>query len=481
MAQRRSEMKQTWVALPTGAGLITLLGCLGNVVAETHEVSLAGKEGPIALSRLERILDGFAEREVVLVADACDAIESDACQNATQRSLAHRLKTANATAVYDIVTSPNALGHVVDLYVMVRLQYLVWIQEGQALRIFGEKGKEHASGALETASRDMSRIADLAMKPERRAMLDQKIADWRRQSPEARFVSMVRFGNLPDPSGKSPLEALNSLFDVLNPLDETSQTLEDAKRMAERVFYFSKRLPQLATWQAETALDETVANPEISRLLEGVSRTSMSIDRITKVLETVPQTVAGERKEILAAWDAREGKVNSAVKEVGRTVAETKDLAVKVAEAERAGQDLVVQANELAKSVGEVLREVAKMTESAKTSPSPAPTRPFNLSEYSAAAGEFTKLIREINTTLQEGRALLDSPAWVRRQEEVNRLTQQAVGHAGERGKEWVDHLMLRVVEAMLAFFALLLLYRITAVRLVRPRRGPVRQLDLSG
>src|SRR5579863_2383673 len=99
MSQLRPWILVIACTLPLG-------GCLSNVIGEGGEPSLQGKSGSITLSKLDRMLDGFADREVVIVADACDAIERDSCTNAAQRSLAHRLKTMNATAIYDVVTSP---------------------------------------------------------------------------------------------------------------------------------------------------------------------------------------------------------------------------------------------------------------------------------------------------------------------------------------------------------------------------------------
>jgi hypothetical protein len=425
----------------------------------------------MTLSSLGRIIDSFADRMVVLVAGACDAIERDSCKNAADRSLAHHLKTMNATAVYDIVSEPNPLAHLADLYILVHLQYLVWVKEGQARRFFGEKGMEHASAALEEARREVSRIADLAMKPEARASLDEKIKEWRRSNPDLRFVSMIRLGSLPDPAGRSPLEILGSLFEVLNPLDESTQKAENAKAVAERMFHYVKRLPPLVLWQTQTAVDEMLATPEVEGLLASVNETSGSLDRISKGVERLPETVARERTEILAAWDARERQLNSTAKELRATVTEAKELTGKATEAARAGTDLAAQADDLAVSVRDLVKEIEKLGGSSKPAAPGETPKPFDIAEYAAAAGDFTKLARELSVALRESRELLDSPGWIKREEEVSRLAQNTIGHAGERGKDWVDHLIVRVLELMVAFFILLALYRVLCLR-VLPRRG---------
>ena len=436
-------------------GGFALSGCLGNLMGNGGEPVLAGKTGSITISHLDRLLESFADREVALLATAADAIARDCCKTTAERSLARRMKSMNAMAVYDIVTTPNPLTHLVDLYVLINLQHLVWIEEDQALRIFGEKGKEHASAALGRAKEEMSRLADQAMKDEHRAALDQKIRQWRRENPQVRFVAMIRFENLTEVAGQSALETIGSFFDILNPLDDAAQQVEDARMMAERVFFFGKRFPQLMSWQSETALDELLAGPEVSRLLEGAGQTAASIDRVSKAIETVPAAVAAERQEMLAAWDAREAKLDSSVREIRGTFAE--------------GKEFAAAATELSKSVALVLREVEKLGEPSRNPAPGPPGKPFDIAEYSAAAAEMSKLARELRTTLEAGQSLVDSPAWQKRQEDLHRASDDAAENAERHGNAWVDHLSIRAAEILFLFFALLLLTRWMTRRLQKP------------
>jgi len=160
------------------------------------------------------------------------------------------------------------------------------------------------------------------------------------------------------------------------------------------------------------------------------------------------------------------------VKEVHATVSEAKELAGKVTETLRAGTDFSSQTNDLVASFLEFVKEIEK---SSGTPKAPVPPeergRPFDIAEWTAAAGEFTKLARELTAALREGHSLLDSPMWMKRQQEVNRLAQEAVGQAGQRGKEWADHVIVRVLGVIVAFFILLLLYRAVSHRVV-PRPG---------
>ncbi|HXX95394.1 MAG TPA: hypothetical protein VEN81_17360, partial [Planctomycetota bacterium] len=432
----------TRVALLAGAfGTLGLLGCIGNLVGGTPEPTLEGAHSRIAVSKLERYLDNFADRDVTLVSDACDLIKREVTTPEARRLL-DQLKVQNATAVYDIVTSPNTLGHLLDLYVMVQLQHLVWITEGQARKLFGDRGHEHAALALGAARQEISNLADLAMKTDRREKVDQKILDWRRNNPEVQFVSMIRFGSLPEASGKSILEAIPSFFDILNPLDDAARSVEDTKKMAERVFFLSKRMPQLLNWQTESLLDGLLSKHEVSQVIEGVQSVSGSVDRVSRTLERVPEQVATERKEILAAWDARE-------KDVRSTVTETRELASRVTEALKSGKDLAVELEAVARSVGETLKIVERLKESDRGAPAGPPGKPFDLTEVTLAAAEMSKTVRELNGLVHETQSLLESPGWTRREADVNRVTTDTLDRASRHGRDWVDHVTWRVVQLL--------------------------------
>jgi hypothetical protein len=398
------------------------------------------------LSKLERIIYNFADRDVTLISDACEAIKRETATPEEQRRAQH-FKLANGTAVYDIVTSPNALGHLVDLYVMVHLQKLVLIDEGSGARLFGEKGAARLSTALEQVRSEINHLAELSMKSKRRAQLDKMIQDWRLHNPDVEFVSGIRFGNLPELSGKSILEIIPSFFDVLNPLDDTSRSVEETRQVAERAFYFSKRLPKLLDWQTESALDDILAKPDVHQVLKDVTQTSGSIDRVSKILERVPDLVATERKEFLAAWDARQKEAVSTLKEIRATLTEGKEFAAQV---RGAGQALE-----------QTFDALHRVVEPAREGPPAEPSKPFDITEYTTAATEIAKMARAANSLVNDGESLLTSPAWAQRQEDVSRVASEALGRAERGTRRTADHLALRMVQVLVTFFGLLLLYRI--------------------
>ena len=407
---------------------------------------LAGDKESISLTKLERIIFNFADRDVTLISDACEAIKRETA-TAEERRRAQHFKLANGTAVYDIVTSPNSLAHLVDLYVMIHLQHLVLVDEGNAGRLFGEKGGARLIAALEQVRGEIDQLARLAMKSKRKAQLDKMIQDWRQRNPQVEFVSGIRFGNLPELSGKSILEVIPSFFDVINPMDDTSRSVEETKQLAERAFYFSKRLPKLLNWQTDAALEDLLAKPDLHQVLQDVTQTSGSIDRVSKVIERVPELVAGERKAFLEAWDARRGEAVSTLKEIRATLAEGKEFAAQV----RGASQAIEQAGVRSRAEG---------------------SKPFDIAEYTTAAVEIATMARDANALVSDSHSLLASPAWTKRQEDVSRLANEILGRAELGSRRTVNHLALRMGQVLCVFFVLLALYRVIVRQIERNREG---------
>ena len=439
MRKRASTLLMILCCLP-------LAGCITRLLGGGGEPMLAGDKESISLTKLERIIFNFADRDVTLISDACEAIKRETA-TAEERRRAQHFKLANGTAVYDIVTSPNSLGHLVDLYVMIQLQHLVLVDERNAHRLFGERGAPRLITALDQVRSEIDHLAGLAMKSKRKAHLDKMIRDWRQSNPKVEFVSGIRFGNLPELSGKTILEVIPSFFDVINPMGDTSDSVEATRQLAERAFYFSKRLPRLLHWQTDSALEDMLAKPDLHQALKDVTQTSGSIDRVSKVIERVPDLIAAERKEFLAAWDAREGKAVSTLKEFRATLAEGKELAAQV---RGAGQAFELTFDALNRVVGPA-RERSRAEDS----------KPFDIAEYTTAAAEIAKMARDANSLVTDGHSLLASPAWTKRQEDVSRLANETLGRAELGTRRAVNHLALRMVQVLIVFFALLVFYRV--------------------
>jgi hypothetical protein len=238
-------------------------GCISRWFA--GEPTVKGAKGKIAVSALEPLVDGFAERQVTLIADACEAIKRETTIPG-ERRMAHRIKLYNATAVYDVVTMPDPLARLSNLYLLVELEYLVWVEEGVAVKRLGERGRTRMVPALKEARSEMSMLADLAMKPEQKRKFNELIREWRAKNPDVEFIAGIRFGALLESSGKTILQSATSVFDIIDPVAGTSESVEGARLVADRAFFYSKRLLKLADWQVEAGLENVLALPDVQAI-----------------------------------------------------------------------------------------------------------------------------------------------------------------------------------------------------------------------
>ena len=78
------------------------------------------------LREIDQATKGFADRYVTYLVDSCDKVEKDN-PDPEARKQALRLKLFTSNSVYSIASSPNPLGQLLDLCVVVTLQKINWV------------------------------------------------------------------------------------------------------------------------------------------------------------------------------------------------------------------------------------------------------------------------------------------------------------------------------------------------------------------
>jgi hypothetical protein len=96
---------------------------------------------------------------------------------------------------------------------------------------------------------------------------------------------------------------------LLEPLDRVTDVAEDTRLSVERTFFWAKRVPLFATWQADALMYDVIATREVGAALDNVNsfaRTADALperfDRIIQQVEKV-QSRAGSVVE-MAFWRA---------------------------------------------------------------------------------------------------------------------------------------------------------------------------------
>ena len=405
---------------------LLLSGCLSlgtggeDVGQRTAEGGSAGVT--ITVDELDQITKSFADRYVLLLANACDEIKREAA-SPEQRRDAHRLKLAGATAAYDVATGPEPVMQLVDLAVIVGLQKLVWVDEGQAVRLFGAELGAGLSEALVTADQEIWGLCALAMQPEQIQILKAAIQTWRRSNPGLEWITNIRFDVVAGGEGAPLIDGIVGTLSA--PSGAITDSVGQARLFGQRTFYYFKRLPILMDWQIEAALGHVLAIPEAGEVIQ----------RLASLLEAAAALMA--RLDALAAPSdgSGGGEVDPKLREIHLLLAE--------------GKDLVLAARETAGAFAALLQD-------RPTSQPDAGAAPFDINAYTAAGAQFAQTLREATALLNEARSLAESESAVR---QVEDLVNAAARGVADQQRDTIDHIAWRAAQVITLTIVLLALY----------------------
>jgi hypothetical protein len=199
--------------------------------------------------------------------------------------------------------------------------------------------------------------------------------------------------------------------------------------LAERGLYLSKRLPQLARWQAEALLNTVMLHPEIRKINE-------TAIRVASVLESLPGRIAEERAAIMKRMEDREKAIGAIAQDVRTAAGDFKETVKEIHSLLQESEGVLNAADSL---VGKIAPADGAV-EPAKDS------HPFDIREYATA-------IRDL-------RALLESPAWTSRLSDLNQTAQSRVTHAGAEVRGLLHTLFWLAAVLIVLAFGLAVAYR---------------------
>jgi len=436
----------------TAPGVAVLLalataGCLSTETGRTADAPLAAGSGLREDTRmtqvvLDQLCMAFGERYVSAIGNACNQVEA-ASKELEPKAKAHNLKLRVASSVYDILTGPNPFAKLMDLILLVELEYRVRLTDKVAVKEFGPEAATPLLAALSKGREDVWAMADKVLKPEERKTLETMIDDWRAKNPSDEAIAFVRFNEFSEYRGKSILDNVPLGSGLLAPVSEATRQLEETRMMAERGMFMAKRFPLLIRWHAESLLYGAFRNPEVRKLAD-------SAERAVAVAEAVPAKGAEERAIILKTLDEREKTVGGIVKDVRASVADVREIA--------RDTHALLQETEGVLKAADIL--VGKLAPPRSPKDVPKESRPFDIREY-------TDTIREGLTALREMRGLLESSAWTLRITEVNEAAQGRITQSSGEVKTLADVIFWRAAALIGLVFVLGVAYRFIVRRSV--------------
>ncbi len=422
-------------ALAGGLATLALCGCstikhLLHMDRGTQAATQRAQQLLVLQFRVMRFADGYVGAIIEPLQHFREAANSP-----QERLMAQNWQVSQATAAYTIATGPSAVVNVLDMVVLATLSRMV-IDDNWITERFGERATplREAYRRLEAQAQD---LAKEAITPDQFAQLQRVIDEWRVQNPHIRAVSYVHFSDFAKSIGhpnRSEVESSTGLFhlfgiDPLSGLDPAVRELAQTREFGERAIYWAQRLPNLVDMQAELVADQFATTPDTKRVLAGIDKSAQAAEAVGRLADKLPGVLAQER----------EAAIRQFMDAITVESARTRQLIIELRGTLQAG---TATSNSLTTTIRAFDQLVAQFQKPKPAGePAAPPGRPFDITEYTAAAAQITRAANELQQLIagiEQG-----TPALA-----------QSAGRAAATLQDVVDHAYWRIVELI----ALLLL-----------------------
>lgn len=467
-------------ALRLGASLACLVACgcwfssAGPPKEPVREIVPADGGRLVTSTELDELTRAFADRYAGLLYSACEELTKDN-PDLEQRREAQRLLVDCSSNIYDIASNADSFTRLLDLLVVTNLTSQVWVDDGRAATVFRDRAQPLVD-AMQHARKETEALAARVLTAEQLAVMQSLLADWRSDNPEMIRASFVRFSNFAVGRGRSAVSEVLATRGFFAGVEQAGRAVDEVRLLGERAFYMLKRQPTLLRWQIAAARDELLATPAVTSAVA-------DLHRLADEVAQLPTRIAAEREAVLAAVDSRIAEVDAAVARVGTTAGELRSLVESLEPALRALDRLLVTSDA-------VLARYDAFCRFAVDNHLP----PFDVREYTEAAQQVATASRDLNALVQATDALLGSPQWRARVEDLSRSADGRIENAAAESRLLVEDLFRRIYFALGGLFVVLVCYRLVSVLITRtlltqnggrtrppPGREPGSQPDPGG
>lgn len=379
------------------------------------------------------------------------------------RSEALGWKLSLGASAIGIASSPNPTANLVDFVGLTTLMRIMleehWVKTARGPAF------QPLLDASRTLEANVWKLAEGILKPAQQQELRDAIRRWREENPNAPDTFLARPGELVVVirQAREKAQTTGSVFSVvgLDPtagLDPAVREVTRTRLFAERALFTAQRMPLLLRWQVELQADQLLRGPEVTTALANAARLAEGADRLSRAAESasetaaqLPDRIADERKAVLAALEAQEGRL--------------RDLAVEIARTLAAGERMSASLNTTITAFDALMKRFGvgePATNAARDTNSP----PFNILDYARTAEQIATMAKELDGLLQNAGGTLGSPALNQSLRELGAIAEGAKGDA----KSILNHAFLLGAGLVLLTFACALAYRRLTPRGARER-----------
>jgi hypothetical protein len=452
-----------------GLVVLALTGCtqydaFASRNAPATERVAAGRAnpgGPLTIAELDELTNVFADNYVARVATACDQVIEGAKESGDIADASY-LKVVTATSTYDIVSEPDPLSQLLDLLTLVTVQYRVWVEEGEARTLF-EDGATPIIEAMDAGQSEALALAARVLKPEQITEVQDQVRSWRKKNADLRFVAMIRFEQAAGQRARSLENQVRSGGGLMAPVENAVDSLERARRLAERSFYVGKRLPMLIGWQFDHVVSRALLRKEVTGGLQSLERTSTLSESIPNELREIRNLIQTEPRKIIDELASRQEAADKTLATLGDTITAGAKL-VDAAQATATAADRTITSAEkasaeLRETLAAADRLLARLESAGLSGPSAR-----RLEDYTAAAEKVGAMAKEINQAIKSGDELLASAAWERRLGDINAAARERLLQTTGAAEAVTDRAFWRILFAIGALLVAGMAYKTFAV-----------------
>jgi hypothetical protein len=372
-------------ALAAGVAAFSLCAC--STIRQTLHIQDQSNKRSEQLQILQLRSMRFADEYVGSIIQPIRYFQA-ATDDAANRLAAQNWLLSQATAAYTIASGPSPVVNAVDMVVLATLSRMV-IDDAWSSERFGERAASlrDTYHRLEPLALE---LAQEALPADQVAELRLIIAKWRVQNPHVTAISFVHFRDVAASITQSAVgsgsgSGIFSLLglDPLSGLDPAVREIARTRELAERTIYYAQRVPNLLDMQVERLTYEFATTPEMKRLFANADGISNAASTTGRVIGELPALLSRER----------EAAIRQFMDAVTAETSHTRELTADLKAALEAG---TVASDSLTVSIRAFDQLMARFDKAPPIGAPQTPGRPFNITEYTAAAGEIARAAKEL-------------------------------------------------------------------------------------
>jgi hypothetical protein len=369
---------------------------------------------------------------------------------------AHRVNTSEArlqalnwklslgSSALGIATGPNPTANMLDFVALTTLLHASLEEQApKAVPPGALDGWLETSTVLKT---NAWKLAERTLTTEQQAQLVIAIDRWRSENPTnisfltrpQEVTALIRQAG--EKEGRS-----GGLFswvglDPMSGLDPAVREVTRTRLFAERALFAAQRMPVLLRWQIELMSDQLLRQQQLTNTVQSVDRISRAAESISQTAALLPDRIADERKAVLDALNAQEGKLRDLTSQVGQTLSDGEKMSTSL-------NTTLITFDALMKRFGVGVPS---------TNPPDTNSPPFNILDYAHTAEQVGTMAGQLDALLKDASGTVEAPALDKRIAQLDTIATRARDNA----RSLLNHAFLLAAGLIVLSFACALLYR---------------------